>query len=71
MSCPYESAILICLVYKGSKQAIQSGLIDHRAGEERVPIAAPGDHHVVEPGLPASAEPACDPDLVDRGMPVV
>lgn len=50
------------------EQAMQSGLIDHRAGEQRIAVFIQGDRQAFEPVSPLTVEVALDPDLVDHGV---
>src|SRR5205085_12408138 len=50
------------------EQAVRRGLIDHRAGQERVAVAVRRDGQALEPGGPSRTQTALDPDLIDRRL---
>jgi hypothetical protein len=43
-------------------------LLDHRAGEKRVPIPFQRDGQALAPGGPLAVEMTPDPDLIDCGL---
>jgi len=48
------------------KQAIQRGLIDDRAGQERITVLFEGDGEALEPIGPLRSQVAFEPDLIDH-----
>ena len=50
------------------EQAVQGGLVDHRAPQGGGAVALVGEVQPVEPGDPPVVEVAVDPDLVGPGL---
>jgi hypothetical protein len=48
------------------EQSMQGGLIDHRAGQERVAVVFQRDRQAPEPVRPLATKVALDPDLIDH-----
>ena len=53
------------------EHSMQRGLIDYRAGQERVTVLFQRDGHALEPAGPTRTEMALDPDLVDLRLACV
>ncbi len=49
-----------------SEQAMQRGLIDHRAGQQRLAVVCKPDGQAAKPVCPLAAQMALDPDLIDH-----
>ncbi len=47
---------------------MQRGLIDHRAGQERVAVVFQGEGQAPKPVCPLAAQMALDSDLIDQWL---
>ena len=52
------------------EQAMQGGLVGHRATDQRGAVGFVGEAQSVKPGSPAGAEVSLDPELVDAGLKI-
>ncbi len=47
---------------------MQRGLIDHRAGQERLAVVESREGQALKPVCPLTTQLALDSDLIDRGL---